>query len=48
VVATRAVEGGTTLLAAPHDQAAWRRHVAHLRGLSRPLVGLWAPLDAAR
>ncbi len=43
--AARAQDAGATLVTAPHDQAAWRQRVAHLRDPAGHLVELWAPLS---
>jgi predicted enzyme related to lactoylglutathione lyase len=47
VAAARAEAAGATLVTQPHDQAAWRQRVAHLRDPAGHLVELWAPLDAS-
>jgi catechol 2,3-dioxygenase-like lactoylglutathione lyase family enzyme len=46
--AARLAAKGVLLTRPPHDQAAWRQRVAHLRDASGRLVELWSPTLAAR
>jgi catechol 2,3-dioxygenase-like lactoylglutathione lyase family enzyme len=42
--AMRVKLAGVPLLSTPHDQAAWRQRVAHLKDPAGHLVELWSPL----
>jgi catechol 2,3-dioxygenase-like lactoylglutathione lyase family enzyme len=42
--AARLAAKGILLLRPPHDQAAWRQRVAHLRDAAGRYVELWSPL----